>query len=187
MNQIEVTFSDPCVIGYVYTHDATGASADADALPTCTLRDRFGYDGYSTNVPVTVTKIGVGEYQVTVDCYGALTSAGPNSWNANPFFPLVTSVIGGVTRKVGLEPFIFVPPRAYGVVDADAGNTATTFKYSGNLLADAANALIVFVFDGSPAIGGVWQVASVSGGFITLTAALPSTPAAGDQFFLIYY
>jgi hypothetical protein len=190
MNYIDLSDSNTPLIAIITLHDVTGASADADSLPTVTLftGDNAAVTESQLGILVTEPETGV----VLVE--GDATDIISNGHFMTKFWGWLTAVMGGITQKIPIAPFAFVPRRSGGLVVADGGNTDTTFKVSEvgagalqDTTDDAKNTLIVF---SSGALNG--QVRKIdtyntATQFLTVTEAFTAAPSSGDAYFLINY
>lgn len=184
------------MISYVPAH--VGVSVAALSI----LDPDTGLNVTPTNVTVVVVKAsdglalgasaptwadyGSGQITIILDDPFALTPGVVYRWTA-------TVTVGAfIQRTSGL--FILGPNTFGGVVVADGGNTATTFKVTvrdgtGGVVdtADGWSGALLCLNRGAGASADVRRVTSYNAAtdFVTLTEALPSAPATGDKFNLI--
>lgn len=192
MTEVDAKSAYACVIGIVCVEDATGAASDADSTPTVYIYPgNEDDDDYATDLSASVQTDETGVYRILVD---------PTGWTESlitfgPFWTIVTVVIGGITKKVPLSPFIVIPPKRYGMVVADGANTATTFKVASDAAAHGSwvsgsddnpsfSILAVMTGDLNGEIAEV-DTYDASTQFIVLKKALTATPVAGVVFQLI--
>lgn len=80
-----------------FTHDATGASADADSTPTVNWRED---GGAASTAGVTVTNVTTGEYEAEIVCSSA------NGFETGKWYEVAAiAVVGGVTSKQNIRSF----------------------------------------------------------------------------------
>lgn len=80
-----------------FTHDGTGAAADADSTPTVNVKEDGGA-AFTTGV--TVTDDGVGEYYATIECTTA------NGFEVGKWYEVAAiATVGGVVSKQSLCRF----------------------------------------------------------------------------------
>jgi len=185
----------PCA-GLFVVSDANGEPVAPDSDPTVAI---YGIEGGATGdvalslgAMVEVCDGLTGVYHLRVDPVGAAAAG----MHTSTFWPLVTVVVSGLTRKIPLDSFCFVPGIDGGRVALDGSNSATSFKVTragdgaGAVLDttdDAAKNLLRFV---SGALAG--QIRKItaynsSTGFVTVDAAFTTTPSDDDAFVLVSY
>lgn len=192
MTEIDASGSYGGIIGIVCVEDATGAVSDADSTPTIKI---FPYteddDDYASLLSAGIEHDETGVYRFVV--YPSTSNAAYTT--QGPFWAVVEVVIGGVTKKIPLAPFIFIPPKRYGRIDTDGSNSATSFKVVG---VNSGHGGWYYVADDNPAFsilammtgdlaGEIAEVDSYDATthFITLKRALTGIPADGELFQLI--
>jgi hypothetical protein len=168
----------------------TGALVAPDSLPTIECW-ALSYTGGGVLTGLLATSLATGEYLVTLD---TITDVEGAAIRSSFYTWVVTTVVGGETRKTLGGVFEVVPHIYRGAVVADAGNTATTFKvalYDGaGASVDPSNSLLLSgllwsAVDGVAASVGRVDNYNSATDFLTLSAALKATPADNLLFVLL--
>lgn len=169
------------VLDFVTSLPTTGAAATASAVTVRVFEDA---SDTAILTPTATERSGfAGNYRVPVACTTANGFEVGKSYNV-----VAEATIGGVVARGVVGSFVLAPPVFTGAVQADGGNTASTFK------TDRAesntdhwkDALLCFL-TGTLA-GQVKKVSAFNAttDFVTLSTAFTAAPTAGDVFLLVY-
>jgi len=178
---MDVRLEDTAIFDFITRSGSTGAATDADSTPTCEVFEETTDAAILS--PTVVKRTGkTGNYRVPV----AATNA--NGFEVGKYYNVVVSAtVGSVADKAVVMTFYVVPRIRTGVVVADTGNSATTFKTD---LTEASNDWWTNTFlmwiDAAALEGQVKPVTgfTAASDFITCDA-FTATPTNGDRFVLI--
>jgi len=169
------------VLDFVTSLPTTGEAATAASVTVRVFEDA---NDTPLLTPTATGRSGfAGNYRTSIACTTANGFEVGKSYNV-----VAEATIGGVVARGVVGAFVLAPPVFTGTVQADVGNTATTFKTD---RAESStdhwkDALLCFL---TGTLAG--QVKKVSAfntttDFVTITGAFTGTPSAGDVFLLVY-
>lgn len=177
---MNVNLGQTITVDFTTSSPTTGEAASASATAVNVFEDA---NDTAILSPTATERSGhTGNYRAQIACTTG------NGFEVGKSYNVVASAtVATVASKCVIGRFIIVPPVYYGVVVADGGNTATTFKTDRT---EATNdhwkdALLVFV-TGTLA-GQVKKVSAFTAAtdFITVATAYTGAPSATDGFMLI--
>ena len=180
---IELRLSETLHKDFITSDPASATVRDADALPTCAVYEDA--NDVAIVAPVVTKRVGLtGNYRVPIVCTFANGFRVGHSYNV-----VVSATVNTYASKAAIETIMIVPARKLGLVVADGGNTATTFKTN---LTEATNdwwakAFLLFI-DNASLVGQIHKITAYDGAtkFVT-TDAFTAAPAASDAFQIINF
>jgi hypothetical protein len=158
---------------------STGARSNADSTPACDVFED-ATDVAILSPTVTLRAAMTGHYRVAVACTVA------NGFEMYKWYNVrVTATIGAIVVQEIVATIQITNPT--GLVVADGGNTASTFKTDLTGADDFWN-VAYLVFISGALIGQVREVTDYTGAtsFVTFTVPFTATPAASDRFLIVH-
>lgn len=168
------------VLDFVTSLPTTGAAATASSVTVRVFEDA---SDTAILTPSATERSGyTGNYRVSVACTTANGFEVGKSYNV-----VVEATVGGVVARGVVGSFVLAPPVFPGTVQADGGNTASTFKTDRAESTDHWKDALLCFLTGTLA-GQVKKVSAFNAGtdFVTLSTAFTAAPTAGDAFLLVY-
>jgi hypothetical protein len=180
---IELRLGETLYKDFITSDPASAQVRDADVLPTCDVFE----DATDVAIlsPVVTKRVAhTGNYRVPIVCTIANGFTVGHSYNV-----VVSATVNGYASKAAIETIMIVPARKLGLVVADVGNTAITFKTD---LSEGANdwwskTFLLFI-DNATLSGQIKKISSYDAvtKFVTCDT-FTGIPVAGDRFQIINF